>query len=347
MAEIRTIRYDDGRWCEQQYVDGKLHGTWTVFFAHGQKEWERQHSRDRKEGYFRRWDKAGRLIEEQWYHLDELHGWWRRWDEEDREEVVGDFYFGYPRQGFDRTLNVDFNTLIKPHYGLEPADFAGLIDNLLPTIRRRTVRMKKVTQRSLDLRRRGSFWNHVNLLGVGEEWPCFRGDPLFPILQINCADVTLRNNPLAEFSFVTLFAGAGGVLGNLGEDIVVRAYGRHEELVEIEPPCDPLEAPSKLLLADEMISYPDENDLPPGLKVFLEDSGDPEQVLTQEDSEKLNSRLGGWPGWLQSGRLSGFGRFAFQVDSLDVENWDCGDCTIHYFFQNGSEGAFSWCQEMC
>jgi hypothetical protein len=31
MAEIRTIRYDNGRWCEQQFVDGKLHGTWTDF----------------------------------------------------------------------------------------------------------------------------------------------------------------------------------------------------------------------------------------------------------------------------------------------------------------------------
>jgi hypothetical protein len=345
MAEIRTIRYDDGRWCEQQYVDGKLHGTWTVFFANGQKEWERQHARGRKEGYFRRWDKAGRLIEEQWYHLDELHGRWRRWDEAGREEAVRDFYFGYPRQLFDRTLNVDFNTLIKPHYGLEPEDFAGKIDDLLPTIRRTTARMKKGTQRSLDLRQRGSFWNHVNLLGVGEDWPCFRGDPLFPILQINCADVTLKNNPLAKFSFVTLFAAAGGVLGNLGEDIIVRAYGRREELVEIEPPCNPLEAASKLLLADEITSYPDENDLPPGLKIFLEESGDTEGVLSQE--EKLNSRLGGWPGWLPSGRLSEFGKFAFQVDSLDVENWDCGDGTIHYFLLNGSEGAFSWCQEMC
>jgi hypothetical protein len=87
-------------------VDGKLHGTWTVFFTNGQKEWERQHRKDRKEGYFRRWDKAGRLIEEPWYHLDELHGQWRRWDEAGREEVVGNFYFGYPRQGFDRTSNL-------------------------------------------------------------------------------------------------------------------------------------------------------------------------------------------------------------------------------------------------
>lgn len=51
MPEIRTIRYDDGRWCEQEYVDDKLHGTWTVFYANGQKEWERQHLKGRHEGY--------------------------------------------------------------------------------------------------------------------------------------------------------------------------------------------------------------------------------------------------------------------------------------------------------
>ena len=131
---------------------------------------------------------------------------------------------------------------------------------------------------------------------------------------------------------------------------MIRAYGRDEELVQVESPCDPLDAPSRLSFADELISYPDENDLPPGLKVFLEDSGDPEQVLTQEESEKLNSRLGGWPGWVQSGRLSSYGKFAFQVDSLDVEGWECGDCTIHYFFMNGNGNGisrFSWCQEMC
>jgi hypothetical protein len=345
MPDIRRINYHDGRWCEQQYVDGKLHGTWTVFFANGQKEWERQHARDRKEGYFRRWDNAGRLIEEQWYHLDELHGRWRQWDEAGREKVVGDFYFGYLRQDFDRTLNVDFNTFLKPHYGLEPTEVVGRLDTLIGAMKRKTLRMKKHTQKSLDFAQRGSYWNHVNLLGVGEEWPCFRGDPLFPILQINCADVTLKDNPLAEFSFVTLFAAAGGILGGLGEDIVVRAYGRDEALVQVEPPCDPLEAPSSLSLAEVLLSFPDENDLPPGLKVFLEESGDSEQVLGQE--EKLNSRLGGWPGWVQSGRLSGFGKFAFQVDSLDVENWDCGDCTIHYFFLNGTPGGFSWVQEMC
>lgn len=109
MADIRTIRYDDGRWCELQYVDGKLHGNWTVFYANGQIEWERQHAKDRKEGYFRRWDATGRLVEEQWYHLNELHGLWKEWDEQSQEEIIGDFLFGYPRAQFEGTVNPDFN----------------------------------------------------------------------------------------------------------------------------------------------------------------------------------------------------------------------------------------------
>jgi hypothetical protein len=347
VPEIRRIDYADGRWCEQEYVDGKLHGRWTVYRANGRKDWERQYADGRQEGYQRTWDKAGRLIEEMWFHLDVLHGRWKKWDKKGIERIVGDFYVGYTRQAFDETVNPDFNALIKSHYGLEPADFSRNPQRILPRIRRTTVRMGKDKLRKRDLTQPGSFWNHVNVMGVGEEWPENQGTPPFPILQINCAAVPLANNPLSDFSLVTLFAAAGDVLGALGEDIVIRAYRRDEPLVQIEPPCDPLDTPSKLSLSDELISYPDENDLPPGLKVFLEDSGDPEQLLTQKDSEKLNSRLGGWPGWLQSGRLSGFGKYAFQVDSLDVEGWDCGDCTIHYFFRDGRSGGFFWCQEMC
>ena len=155
--------------------------------------------------------------------------------------------------------------------------------------------MKKAKGRKRDFSTTGSFWNHVNLLGADEEWPEHKGQPLFPILQINCADVTRTDNPLVEFSFVMLFSAAGYVLDGLGKDIVVRAYRRKDSIVPVEPPCEPLDAPSKLLLADDLISYPAKNDLPPGLKVFLEDSGDPEQVLTQEDSDQWNSRLGGWP----------------------------------------------------
>jgi hypothetical protein len=344
MPEVRTIRYDDGRWCEQQYVDGKLHGTWTVFYANGQKEWERQHVKDRKEGYFRRWERTGRLIEEQWYHLNELHGYWRRWDQENQEKIVGDFFFGYPREVMDATVNPDFNTLIKPYFGLEPDDPQIMNDGLLSTLKSTSIRLKKMKVGLLGLSERVSFWNHVNILGVEEEWPQFGGLPLFPILQINCAELSLPQNPLSNFSFVTLFAAGDGV-SNLGEDIVVRAYRREDDIVTVRPPCVPLESPSRLSLTDVITSFPDENDLPPGLKIHLEEMGDKEQVLEQD--EKLSSRLGGWPGWVQGGWISSFGKFAFQIDSLDVENWDCGDCTIHYFFLDDTDSGFSWVQEMC
>jgi hypothetical protein len=345
MPDIRTIKYDDGRWCEQQYVGGKLHGTWTVFHANGQKDWERLHSNGRHEGYLRKWDDSGRLIEEYWLHLNVMHGLWRTWNEAGVEEIVNDFYFGYPRKTFDETTNADFNAFIKPYYGLEPAEFSTKIQEILPNIRRKSLRMKKFSQPRMDLAFRGSFWNHVNILGAGEEWPYFRGQPLFPIIQIKCADIPLSDNPLSEFSFVTLFSIAGDVPANFGEDIVVRFYRSDEKLVTAKPPSNPLDCPTELSFCEELISYPDENDLPPGMKVFLDDFGDPENVLCQD--EKLNSRLVGWPGWIQNGRLSGFYKFAFQVDSLDVENWDCGDCSIHYFFLNPGMDGFEWCQEMC
>ncbi|HEX5244758.1 MAG TPA: hypothetical protein VFW23_15955 [Tepidisphaeraceae bacterium] len=345
MTETRTIHYDDGRRCEQQYEDGELHGLWTVFYPTGQKEWERQHSRGRKEGYYRKWDPSGCLVEEQWYHLDELHGIWREWNESNDEEIVGDFYLGCPRQAFAETINPDFNTLIKPIYGLEPEEFASRINALVPRMRRESRRLKKLASGPLDLAQRSSFWNHVNLIGAGETWPHFNGVPLFPILQINCAEIELAENPLAGYSFVTLFANSNGSIADFGEDIVIRAYRPQDKIVSVEPPCDPLDAPCKLLAADAVDSFPDENDLPPGLKVFLRESNEKHAILHQD--EKLSSRLGGWPGWLQSGRISSFGKFAFQVDSLDVENWDCGDSTIHYFFLDDDASGFSWEQEMC
>jgi hypothetical protein len=344
MSELRTIHYDDGRWCEQEYVNEKLHGRWTVFFANGQKDWERQCSNGRQEGYQRKWDEAGRLIEEQWYHLGQLHGLWRTWDDAGNVHVVGDFFHGYPREAFQTTVNEDFNSSIKPYFGLEPVEWQKQIETFIAGVSRKTARIRKGPTRDLDLSEPGSFWNHVNVRRANEEWPASYRKPLHPILQIRCADIPPVANVLADLSFVTLFAAADDVLHALGEDIVVRAYRRNERLVAIEAPCEPLDTPSTLVFS-EILSYPDENDLPSGLCAYLEDAGDTQGVLAQD--EKLNSRVGGWPGWLQSGRLSSFGKFAFQVDSLDVENWGCGDCTIHYFFLSDKPNQFIWQQEMC
>jgi len=60
MNIVRT-KSDNGFWSEQEYVDGKLHGRWTTYYASGKKAWEREYQRDRQEGYQRNWDELGNL----------------------------------------------------------------------------------------------------------------------------------------------------------------------------------------------------------------------------------------------------------------------------------------------
>ncbi len=338
--EKRTIRYEDGGWAEQSYVDGKLHGCWTVFRPDGRKRWERQYVRGLQEGYQHSWDEAGRLVEAQRYHLDVLHGRWSRWDESGAEELVGEFHFGYRGDSLERAVNPDFNASIRPHYHLEPDAFAGKLDEVLRSLERKTLLMEAVEPTDAP---GGSFFRHVNVLGANEAWPRHRGEPLWPILQIDCADIDAAASPLAGLSFVTVFAAAGDVVEALGSDIIVRAYAPTDPIVAARPPkAGP---PPRGIRFTTAACYPDKNDLPPGLVALLERSELADEILHAE--AKLRSRVGGWPGWLQSSRISDFDRFAFQIDSLDIDGWDCGDSTIHYFFRDAATGALSWHQEMC
>ncbi|MCC9608764.1 hypothetical protein LOC68_08635 [Blastopirellula sp. JC732] len=344
MSEIRTTHYDDGKWCEQEYVGDKLDGRWTVYFADGNKNWERLHKNGRKEGYFRQWTEDGRLVEEQWYHLDQLHGTWRKWDEVGNEKIVGVFYWGYPRSAFDTTRNPEFNAAIKPYIEIETEEVSSRIDEVLAEMRRPTLRLnKKPVSPSIDRAEIGSYWNHVGFLGEAEQWPSFQGTPLHPILQIDCNEIPFADSPLKQFALITLFA-VDDVPQKLGEGIVLRAYRPGETLVSVQPPCSPLDEPAALTFAPSDAVYPDENDLPPAITAYLVDHD--RDMLLHHD-EKLLSRLGGWPGWLQNGCVAWLDSFVLQVDSLDVENWNCGDATIHYFFLNPSGEEFSWIQQMC
>lgn len=344
MTKTHVTRYNDGGWCEQEYVDGRLHGRWTVFFPNGNKNWERLYENDRQEGYQRHWNETGDLVEERLYHLGELHGPWRKWDENRREELVGQFYLGYPLTDFEVTCNPEFNSSIKPSFGLEPSEVAGQIDQLLSKMARPTLRMQKETlEIGFEPSQMGSYWSHVNRLGENEQWPAFDGQPLFPILQLNCDEITIADSPLKQFSLVTLFA-VDDIAQKFGEDIVLRAYRSSEKLVPVIPPRQPLDEPSRLTFVECDSIYPDKNDLPPGVIAYLSDQD--QESIFQHD-EKLLSRIGGWPGWLQNSRMAWLDSFVMQVDSLDVEYWNCGDCTVHYFFLDPAGEEFTWGQEMC
>lgn len=344
MLEKRVLRYSDGGWCEQEYLDGRLHGRWTVFFANGSKSWERLYENNLQEGYQRHWNENGDLVEEQFFHLGQLHGPWKKWDANGAQEDVGEFYYGYERTAFDTTCNPEFNSLIKPNIGMEPKDLPDQIKLLLNKMSRPTLRMKKEKlDEGFDALLAGSYWSHINRIGKDEQWPSLNGQPLFPILQLNCDEITLADSSLKQFSLITLFA-VDNIAQEFGKDIVLRAYRPCDKLVPVTPPCDPLEAPSRLVLTDCDAVYPDENDLPPGVVAYLSDH---DQKTVVQHEEKLLSRLNGWPGWVQNARVAWLDSFVMQVDSLDVEYWNCGDCTVHYFFLNSSGEEFTWGQEMC
>lgn len=64
---------------EIQTVNGKRHGTQTVYRADNSKDWERSYLNDAQNGPARAWDEDGQIIYERHFQDDQLHGPWRRW----------------------------------------------------------------------------------------------------------------------------------------------------------------------------------------------------------------------------------------------------------------------------
>jgi hypothetical protein len=83
---------------------------------------------------------------------------------------------------------------------------------------------------------------------------------------------------------------------------------------------------------------PTRNDLPPGLLAFLEDERPDSPILKQRLAG--HTKLGGWPAWIQSREMLGCDDLALQIDTLDFEDWPCGDSTILYCFRDPATGAW-------
>ena len=189
MNEKKIIKYSDGGWCQQDYVNGKLHGLWTVYFPDGSKKWEREYINGRQEGYQREWDINGNLVEEQWYHLNELHGVWKKWDNNGIESIVGEFYYGYPKEYFENIHNKDFINYIKPFFYLDEISSKEQINKFLESVAKPGLRILQSKQFSMDLSKPQSLWAYVNVLGEGEDWPYYEGKPLSPLFQLCCEDI--------------------------------------------------------------------------------------------------------------------------------------------------------------
>lgn len=77
----RTERrdYDEGGWAEIEHVGDEIDGLWTVYFANGEKNWQREYTAGKQHGYERTWTEDGLLIDEKYFRNGQLHGCWRIW----------------------------------------------------------------------------------------------------------------------------------------------------------------------------------------------------------------------------------------------------------------------------
>lgn len=341
--EVKRTDYDDGGWCEQQYVDGKLHGRWTVYYASGRKNWEREYQRDRQEGYERNWDEVGNLREEKWYHLGVLHGPWRKWDANGVEELVGDFLFGDSKESHGKWPPKPHShwELLFPYWMWEPDQFRsqlGAIERVLALPTRRLVRDKS---RRLSDEFGASYFGYVNLLGVNEEWPAYQNAPMIPLLQVDLRTLDSLPYFLNGVAFLTMFSRPEPMVAKT--DLVIRTYRVDQPLVHARPPAAAVvEKPNFIRIEQPDSSYPDANDLPPGLRALLENEL-PSSPILARSQHKFSTRIGGWPGWLQWSRVDGYGEFVLQVDSLEIPMLRGGDSAVHHFFHDGA--AWTWGSE--
>ncbi|WP_425618488.1 toxin-antitoxin system YwqK family antitoxin [Anatilimnocola sp. NA78] len=338
---IERLDYADGGWCEQEYVDGKLHGRWTVYFATGRKSWERDYQRGRKEGYERTWDESGNLREERHYHLGCLHGWWRRWDDNGVEEVIGEFQLGielssekwlaWPHSNWERIL---------PYVRWEPEQFRPQ----LKAVERKLALPSSCLTRDESCPFRdefgASYFSYVNLVGAEEDWPTHEGVPLIPLVQIDCRAIPRLPHFLTGVAYLTMFARSDP---QEFSDLVIRTYRTGETLRHILPPPGAIvEQPHFMKILPAEATYPHDNDLPRGLRALLEDE-QPDSPILKETSGRFSSRFGGWPAWLQESGVYSYGEFVLQLDRFDVETLRGGASAIHYFFLNGSD--WTWASE--
>ncbi len=75
-------RHANGRVHEQGlYVNGKMHGEWTVWDEHGRMRGRQQYLDGLREGQWTAWHKNGRIARRWQYANDQPHGVWLTWDE--------------------------------------------------------------------------------------------------------------------------------------------------------------------------------------------------------------------------------------------------------------------------
>jgi MORN repeat variant len=330
--DIEMINYRDGGRGEFAKKAGKNHGSWRVFFPNGRLKIERTFENGRENGISRTWNASGQLIDEKVYQDDALHGHWRIWDDFGVLTQDSEFRFGQHLSfaQINHEPTGDLNRLLQPYLELTAKTAASAYTRALASLSQSC--FEAVPTASMDsVKSLTSQLGIVTHLPAQKSWPTCSGVPMVPLLQVCASELPTDLKVLQGIAFLAVFGPAHHP--NTDEsDLIFVATKSLDELVPILPPEGCLRRnPKSISWELNEKEYPHRNDLSPGLRAYAEDH-EPDSELFSKGA-KLTTKVGGWPGWIQSSSIAGHGDLILQIDSCDFDDWDAGDSTIFYCFR--------------
>ncbi|WP_158706880.1 YwqG family protein [Candidatus Phycorickettsia trachydisci] len=167
------------------------------------------------------------------------------------------------------------------------------------------------------------------------------GTYLSPIIQLHIPELKKVPYILKDLDYLMIFLHSDGYYYNSNEDhIPIRAYRKGSKLVPLQKPqnviCNPL-----LAKFEEIDDYPSD-DMPTGLSQWFHGQ-DNEDIYTCCS----DSKVGGWPRWIQTSELCGKYQFVLQIDASGEEYWEWGDCPILYIFRHIVKRNFHASTQFC
>ena len=193
-----------------------------------------------------------------------------------------------------------------------------------------------------------SWIGKVMLAATGERWPIFEGNPMIPLCQINLKELPYRPDILADIEFITVFLDHERLPLDKpnGDGWCLRAYKDINELVALTQPIhNSLIRPMPMRGVYIVDDFPQwEDDDFPLRDLFLDESNGLDFHAICENA--IGNKLGGWPTLLQGGLFSAnfnqdpaIPRYAFQIDSISMNNFSWGYGGIGYFGRGTAAGT--------
>lgn len=340
--KVERIDYPDGGYGLFTERGDKRDGQWQVFFKTGQLKIDRNFVNNREHGITRVWNEKGQLIEEREYYHGELHGIWKKWDDDGNIIHDSEFEFGDSVTS-NISLTGEYELLLDSLRKISPEDAALKHDDLIDKL---SLYSSTIVEESnnCNFDEISSYIGIVTHLGKGEEWPLADGELMVPLLQVKVDELFVVPKSLEGIALLTIFGPHEFPLVDGQDELEIRLYSEFSELERYNTPMNSLRRKPSKIAFKKVLEFPSKNDLAPGLKIHLEDSGIQSPIVDNET--QMETKIGGWPAWLQFSRFYGQGEFGIQIDSCDFEEWDAGDATLFYLFRN-SKGEWSSISEMC